>query len=229
MVLPVEQDPVFCTASPSHQEACTSLLSSSIRGQTEEARTTIPQLPEWKPQLLKAHKNDNMDHSNSMKLWATPCRATQDRWVMVESSDKMWVTGEGNGKLLQYACLENPRTVWRGKKICQRKMSTLDQFSSVTVVSNTLWPRGMQHTRLPCPSPTLGACSNSGSLSQWCHPTISSSVVPFSCLQSFPALGSFPVSWLFSSGGQSIGVSASVSVLPMNIQDWFPLGLTGLM
>ena len=82
--------------------------------------------------------------------------------------------------------------------------------------------------RLPCPSPTPRACSNSCPSSQWCHPTISSSVIPFSsCLQSFPASGSFPMSRLFASGGQSIGVSASASVLPMNIQDWFPLGLTG--
>ena len=74
---------------------------------------------------------------------------------------------------------------------------------------------------------SLRACSNLCPSSRWCHPTTSSSVVPFSCLQSFPALGSFPVSWLFASGGQSIGVSASASVLPMNILDWFPLGLTG--
>ena len=97
---------------------------------------------------------------------------------------------------------------------------------SCSVVSNSLWPHGLQHTRLPCPSPTLGAYSNSCPLSQWCHPTISSSVVPFSWLQSFPASGSFPMSQFFASGGQSIGVSVSTSVLPMNIQDWYPLGLT---
>ena len=80
----------------------------------------------------------------------------------------------------------------------------------------------------PCPSPTPGTYSNACPFSQWCHPTISSSVIPFSsCPQSFPASGSFPVSQFFASGGQSIGVSASASVLPMNIQDWFPLGLTG--
>ena len=94
----------------------------------------------------------------------------------------------------------------------------------------TLWPHGLQHARLPCPSPTLGACSNSCPSSEWCHPTISSSVVPFSsCSQSFPASGSFPVSQFFTPGGQSIGVSASASVFPMNIQDCFPLGLTGLI
>ena len=96
------------------------------------------------------------------------------------------------------------------------------------VTSDNLWPHGLQHARLPCPLPSPGACSNSCPLSLWCHPTISSSVIPFSsCPQSFPASGSFLMSWLFVSGGQSIGASASV--LPMNIQDWFPLGLTGLI
>ena len=86
----------------------------------------------------------------------------------------------------------------------------------------------MEHCRPPCPTPTLGVYSNSCPLSWWCYPTISSSVIPFSsCLQSFPASESFPVSQFFASGGQSIGVSASASVLPMNIQDWFPLGWTG--
>ena len=93
---------------------------------------------------------------------------------------------------------------------------------------NSLQPHGLQHTRLPCPSLSPGVCSTSCPLSWWCHPTISSSIIPFSfCPQSFPASGSFPVSWLFALGGQSIGVSASV--LPVNIQDWFPLGLTGLI
>ena len=102
------------------------------------------------------------------------------------------------------------------------------QFSH-SVVSDSLRPHGLQHSSLPCPSPTLGACSNSCPLSQWCHPTISSSVIPFySCLQSFPASGSFPTSQFFASGCQSTGVSASASVLPMNIQDWFPLGLTAV-
>ena len=92
---------------------------------------------------------------------------------------------------------------------------------SHSVVSNFLWPHGLQHARLPCPSPTPGACSNSCPLSRWCHPIISFSVIPFSsCLQSFPASGPFPKSQLFTLGGQSIGASASV--LPMNIQDWFP-------
>ena len=101
---------------------------------------------------------------------------------------------------------------------------------SHSVMFKSLRPPGVQHARVPCPSTTLGACSNSHPLSQWCHPTISSSVAPFSsCLQSFPASGSFPVSQFFTSGGQSIGVSVSASVFPVTIQDWFPLGLTGLI
>ena len=100
------------------------------------------------------------------------------------------------------------------------------QFSHL-VISDSLQLHGLQHARLPCPSPTPGACSNSCPLSRWCHPAISPSVIPFSsCLQSFPASGSFPISQFFASGGQSIGASASASVLPMNIQDCFPLGWT---
>ena len=102
------------------------------------------------------------------------------------------------------------------------------QFFSGSVVSDSLWPHGMQHARPPCPSPTPGADSNSCPLSRWCHPTISSSVIPFSsCPQSLPASRSFQMSQLFESGGQSIRVSASTSVLPMNTQDWSPLGWTG--
>ena len=103
------------------------------------------------------------------------------------------------------------------------------QFSC-SVMSDSLQPYGLQHSRIPCPSRTPGACSNSHPSSWWCHPTISSSIMPFSSyLQSFPASGSFPMSQFFTSGGQSIGVLASASVLPVNIQDWFPLGLTGLI
>ena len=102
--------------------------------------------------------------------------------------------------------------------------------SSCLVVSDSWRLRGLQHTRLPCPSLSPWACSNSCPLNRRCHPTISSSVVPFSsCLQSFPASGSFPMSQFFTSGVQSIGASASASVLPMNIQDWSPLGWTGLI
>ena len=100
------------------------------------------------------------------------------------------------------------------------------QFSR-SVMSNTLWPHGLQLARPPCPSLTSRICPNSCSLSRWCHPTISSSAVSFSsCPQTFPESGSFQMSELFTSGGQSIGVSASTSVLPMNTQDWSPLGWT---
>ena len=95
-------------------------------------------------------------------------------------------------------------------------------------MSDSLWPHELQHARPPCPSPTLGVHSNSSPSSRWCHPTVSSSVVPFSfCPQSLPASGSFPMSQLFTWGNQSIGVSASASVLPMNTQDWSPSGWTG--
>ena len=105
-------------------------------------------------------------------------------------------------------------------------------FSSVqfsrSIVSDSLQPHELQHARPPCPSPTPGVYPNPCPSSQWCHPAISSSVVPFSCCpQSFPALRSFPMSQFFTWGGQSIGVSASTSVLPMNTQDWSPLGWTG--
>ena len=110
------------------------------------------------------------------------------------------------------------------------KGRTLD-FCSVhfsrSVVSKSLLPHGLQHTRPPCPSPTPRVYSNSCPLSRGCHPTISSSVVPFSShLQAFPASGSFPMSQFFASGGQSVVVSASTSVFSMNIQDWFPVGWT---
>jgi len=105
-----------------------------------------------------------------------------------------------------------------------RKSLYLQLLFSHSVVFDSLWPHGWQHAKLPCPSPSPGACSNSCPLSQWCHPTISSSVIPFSsCLQSFLASGSFLMRWLFISGG----ASASASVFSMNIQGWFSLGLTG--
>ena len=115
---------------------------------------------------------------------------------------------------------------------CVKPPAHCEQFSSVhfsgLVVSDSLRPHGLPHARLPCPSQTPRTYSNSCPSRWWCHPTTSSSVIPFSsCPQSFPASESFPVSQCFASGGQSIGVSASASVLQMNIQDWFPLGWTG--
>ena len=117
------------------------------------------------------------------------------------------------------------RKQWREES---RKLISV-QFSC-SVMSDPLWTHGHEHTRPPCPSPTPGVHSNSRPSRRWCHPTISSSVVPFfSCLQSFPASGSFPMCQFFASSGQSIGVSASASVLPMNIQDWFSLGWASLI
>ena len=103
------------------------------------------------------------------------------------------------------------------------------QFNCHSVMSDSLWPHRLQHTRLPCPSLSPRACSNSCPLSQRWHPTTSSSIIPFSCLQSFPASGSFLMSRLFASGGQSIGTSALASVFPMTIQSWFSFELTGLI
>ena len=108
-----------------------------------------------------------------------------------------------------------------------KQIKKFSQFSR-SVVSDSLWPHEPQHTRPPCPSPTPGVHPNSCASSRWCHPAISSSVVPFSsCPQSLPGSESFPVSQLFAWGGRSIGVSALASVLPMNTQDWSPLGCTG--
>ena len=108
--------------------------------------------------------------------------------------------------------LSGPERELRSNEIINERVRHL-------VVSDSLWPHGLQHIRLPCPPLSPRVCSNSWSLGQWCHSTISSSIVPFSsCLQSFPELGSFPMSWHFASGGQNFGASASASVLPMNIR-----------
>ena len=130
----------------------------------------------------------------------------------------------------QYCCFISSGSSVKNKVGDWLAHTSVQLLFSHKVVSNSLRPHGLQHARPPCPSLSPGVCSNSCPLSRWCHPTISSSVIPFSsCLPSFPASRSFPMSWLFTSGGQSIGASASASVLPMNIQDWFPLGLTGLI
>ena len=111
--------------------------------------------------------------------------------------------------------------------VCSIQLYSSVQFS-LAVMSNSLWPHELQHARPPCPSPTPGVHPNPCPSSRWCHPTISSSAVPFSsCHQSCPASGSFQMSQLFASGGQSIGVSASSLVLPMNTQDWSSLGWAG--
>ena len=115
---------------------------------------------------------------------------------------------------------------WREKRLACLMISFL--LFSWSAVSNSLWPHGLQHARLPSPSPSPRACSNSCPLSWTWYPTILPSVIPFSsCLQTFPASGSFPMSQFFALGSRSIGVSISASVLTMNIQDWFPLGWNG--
>ena len=132
--------------------------------------------------------------------------------------------GEGNGNPLQCSCLGNQLIWWLS--YWPSELHCRNQFSR-SVMSDSLWPHKLQHARPPCPSPTHRVHSDSSPLSQWCHPAISSSVVPFySCPQSLPASESFPMSQLFPWGGQSTGVSASTSVLPMNTQDWSPLGRT---
>ena len=131
---------------------------------------------------------------------------------------------------LAYKEYDSVIIIWNNGKI--RVWKTIStaydslQFSR-SVVSDSLRPHESQHARPPCPSPTPGVYPSSCPSSLWCHPTISSSVIPFSCFQSFPASGSFPISQLFSWGAQNIGVSASASVLPMFTQDWSPLGWTG--
>ena len=133
---------------------------------------------------------------------------------------------ENTCKLLIYAMLSQTQIHWIQTR---RENSVFPSVQfSCSIMSNSLRPHGLQHARPPCPSPTPGLYPNSCRSSRWCHPTISSSVVPFSsCLQSFPASGSFPMSQFFASGGQRTGVSASASVLPMNTRDWSPLGWTG--
>ena len=134
-------------------------------------------------------------------------------------------------KTVMLGKIEGKRRGWRTMRWLNGITDPMDMFSSVqfshSVVSNSLRPHEPQHTRPPCPSPTTGVHAKPRPLSRWCHPIISSSAVPFSsCSQTFLASGSFQMSQLFASGGQNIGVSAS-SVLPMNFQDWFPLGWTG--
>ena len=166
-------------------------------------------------------------------------------WIIIQNDLKFWIWiiktiyqilymilhAKYNRALSQEFMHWNPKVIFTWSTLAIQAVLISVQFSSVqfshSVMSNSLRPHGLQHIRFLCPSPTPRVYSNSCPLSRWCHPTISFCVIPFSCLQSFPASGSFPISQFFASGGQSIGVSASASVLPMNIQDWFPLGWTG--
>ena len=150
--------------------------------------------------------------------------------IFHESLSEMWIWGKKSWNSLRKNFPDIGynlgRVEWMNRRERKISVQSISQFSR-SVVSDSLRPHGLQHTRLPCPSTTPGAYTNSCSSSWWCHPTISSSVIPFSsCPQSFPASGSFQMSQLFASGGQSIGLSASTSVLPRTIQDWFLLELT---
>ena len=162
--------------------------------------------------------NTQKIHSQTLMLWKIEGRRRRGRQRM------RWLDGITKSMDMSLSKLQEivkDREGWHA--VVQ---SSSVQFSC-SVMSDSLQPHGLQHTRLPCPSPTPGAYSNSCPLSLWCHPNISSSVISLSsCLQSFPASGSFPKSQLFASGGQNIGVSASASVLPVNTLDWFPLGWT---
>ena len=149
------------------------------------------------------------------------------RWDISPNQKTFFKILNSNSQLVHWVLTMVKRTCSEKNLImCNHEICSV-QFSH-SIMSDCLWPHALQHARPPCPSPTLGVHSNSCPLSRWCHPIISSTVVPFSShLQSFPASVSFPMSQLFALGGHSIGVSASTSVLPVNIQDWFPLGWTG--
>ena len=154
---------------------------------------------------------------------ASPTQWTWD-WV---SSGSWWWTGRPG--VLRFMGSQRVGHDWATELNWTKASTNPSEFGSVqfscSVVSDSLWPHESQHARPPCPSPTPGAYSNSCPSRQWCQPTISSSIIPFSCLQSFPASGSFQMSQFFAFGLYAKdGVSASASVLPMNIQDWFPLG-----
>ena len=178
----------------------------------------------WAAVYRVTHSRTRLKRLSSSNRWEWANCSVTDRQHMCRYTEAFSFPGDptGPGKGLSYY------SPWPSCLIHLSQCFSV-QFSR-SVVSDSLQPHGLQHARLACPLLSPEVCSNSCPLSQWCHPTISSSVVPFSsCLQSFPASGSFPVSQFFPSGGQSVGVSASASVLPMNIQDWFPLGLTGLI
>ena len=161
----------------------------------------------------------------------------QEYWSGVPSLPYIYIYGKMNQAYLYIYPLPSGFSSHLGHQsansLCYTVFPLVVYFIShsiQSVVSNSLWPHGLQQARLSCPTATPIACSNLCPLSQWCHPTISSSIIPFSyCLQFFPLLGSFPISQFFASGGQTIGASTLASVLPMNIQDWLPFRLTALI
>jgi len=203
-----------------------SLEKTLMLRKTESRRRSGQQRIRWLDSIT-----DSIDMSLNKLQEIVKDREAQHAAVLgVTESDKIeWLN---NDSLCNFRYFHYSGIYIHLSKYCFLELSLviiprIIQFSC-SVVSNSFWPHGLQHTRPPCPSPTPGAYSNSCPLSQWCHPTISSSVIPFSShLQSFPTSGSFQMSQLFASGGQSIRISASALVLPMNIQDWFPLGWIG--
>ena len=188
--------------------------------------------PTMDPLFKHALPISSLHHTVSWLLWRDGMRflaSVSPRWLSTWHLLGPQLSCRGSLTWLAYPFVRKLET----QKLLEATWDCIDDklvLFSCSVVSDSLQPQGLQHTRLPCPSPSPGACPNACPLSRWCHPTISSSVVPFSsCLQSFPASGSFLMSQLFESHGRSIGASASASALPMNIQDWFPLGLTSLI
>ena len=185
------------------------------------------------PHSCWAHGLQSLQATATEACTPGPCALQREARVPRKSCarslllEKDWAQNQDPGQ---------PKHKAKQKKLSLKKkefaflMAFVVWLFSRSVMPDSLWPHGLQHARLPCSLPSPGVCSNSCPLSQGCHPAISSSVISFSsCLQSSPPSGSFPVSWLFASGGHSIGASASTSVLPMNILGWFPLGLTGLI
>ena len=187
---------------------------------------------EWRTPFQIQVRGDNWGSQRRLADTLIHIRNLRGKWVS-SGCNKRKILGESKYPhfLLIKDTKARPQLTWGPPVICHDAgpSSGWVQFSC-SVMSDSLRPHGLLHARLACPSPTPRACSNPCPSSQWCHSTISPSVVPFSShIQSFPASGSFPMRQFFTLGGQSTGVSVSPSVLPMNIQDWFPLGLTGLI
>ena len=187
------------------------------------SKKTRPQWADDRKVQPLAYTKKGAGNSRNMKLpWRSECATTHrltpniDKHQKVAMSKPPYLLGE----LLQFFhCPAQMQFIYRPLLLFYH-----------SAVSDSLWPHGMKHARFPCPLLSPRIFSNSYPLSQWCHSTISSAVTHFSsCLQSFPVSGSFPMSWLFPSRGQSFGTSASASVFPTSIQDWFPLGFTGLI
>ena len=233
---PVQEDPTChkatetvnhkywaCALGPgSHKTAApTSCNSSSVFAPQEKP-------PHWEAVCIRntvAPSSLQPERSPPSNKDPAKPRINKSTFKRLAKSIKCWKKNDVSEHVFVCVCVCGERERWVSLLYSRNYHNRLSVQFSHSVLPDSLWPEGLQHAKLPCPSPTPRVYSNSWSWSQWCHPTISSSVIPFSShLQSFPASGSFPVSKLFTSGGQRIGVSTSV--LPMNIQDWSPLGWT---